>query len=249
MSEYTKNLHAQVAAPFAIPQVVRLKATGQLLITVERYTASKWGAAGYSCAPVNNRWTRRGYPDADLEAAPSHPPGGFDYDSEITPRAQGALPWEHAEPANLAITLSNIAACDGWYAYPHIGWVKKPGDTHQSWARLFLHRTQGGEFTGEAHALVYEGHPYGAPIALREAVIEAAVRAVHDRKAPSGDLAAAVLAMEAKQYAEPALPSAWLLSICKHEIIDSSTAEGRMRGWHPARCAKCGINLSVDSSD
>ena len=234
---------------FSIPQVIRHKPTGDLLITRERYEASKWGPSGYRCQPIDNRCSTRGYPDDELEVAPARNPGGFDLRTEIIPRLQGSLEWEHAEPANLAATLSNIAACAGWYAYPHIGWVKKPGDKHQSWARLFLHCTQGGEFTGDAHALVYEGRPYGAPIPLREAVIEAAVRAVHDRKAPSGDLAAAVLAMEAKQYAEPPLPSAWLLSICKHEIIDSSTAEGRMRGWRPARCAKCGINLSVDSSD
>lgn len=28
-----------------------------------------------------------------------------------------------------------------------------------------------------------------------------------------------------------------------------NTLAGRMRGWHPAHCAKCGLNLSVDSSD
>jgi len=69
--------------------------------------------------------------------------------------------------------------------------------------------------------------------------------------APAGDLAAAVLAMDAVRHheLEPAMPSAWLLSICKHEIVDSSTPQGRMRGWRPAHCSKCGINLSVDSSD
>lgn len=159
--------------------------------------------------------------------------------------------WEHVEPANLARTLSNIAACAGWVAYSGIAWVRKPGEPSADWARIFLHTTQGGGYTGQAHALVWERGPYRKPPQLIDAVVQAAVQAVHGPKAPAGNLAAAVLAMEALKHheMEPAMPTAWLLSICKHEIIDSSTPQGRLRGWHPAHCSKCGINLSVDSSD
>jgi hypothetical protein len=189
---------------FTIPQVVRHKATGELLITRERYAKSKYGPAGYRCAPIDKNYTTMGYADDDLEPAPPRKPGGFDLKTELVPRIQGALPWEHIEPADLARMLSNIACCAGWSAYPQIGYVTKPGESRGSWARFFLGTTQMDGYSGEAHALVYE----------------------------SGGM-----------------PSAWRLRICAHEVKDSSTPEGRMRGWHPARCVKCGINLSVDSSD
>lgn len=234
---------------FSIPQVVRHKKTGDLLITRERYAANQWGGAGYRCQPIDNRWSTVGYPDEELEIAPPRKPGGFDFKTEIVPRVQGALDWEHIEPANLAQTLANVAACAGWSAYQGIAWVRKPGESRQDWARIFLHTTQGSQFTGQAHALVWERGPYRKPPQLVDAVVEAAVRAVHDKHTPAGNLAAAVLAMEQSTIQECAMPSAWLLSICKHEVTDYSTAAGRMRGWHPAKCLKCGLDLSVDSSD
>lgn len=233
---------------FGVPQVVRHKETGDLLITVERYGKTQHHGAGYRCAPIDNRYTTRGYSDDMLEAAPPRKPGAFDYKTEIVPRAQGALRWEHVEPAPLASTLSNVAACGGWAAYAGIAWVTKPGETRPDWARIFLHVTQGGGYTGEAHALVWERGQGRKPQDVIDAVVRAATEAVHNPKAAAGDLASAVLAMEAAR-AETAMPSAWLLSICKHEIVDSSTPHGRQRGWHPARCSKCGIDLSVDSSD
>jgi hypothetical protein len=234
---------------FSIPQVVRHKETGDLLITVERYAANKHHGAGYRCAPIDNRYSSRGYADDEIEAAPPRKPGAFDYKTEIVPRAQGALPWEHVEPANLAVLISNIAACGGWAAYPGVAYVKKPGETHQSWARIFLHTTQGGGYTGEAHALVYESGPYRKPQHHIDAVFNAAVMAVRDTNGSARGLGDAVRAMEEDLHMEPPLPSAWKLSICQHEVIDSSTPEGRMRGWRPARCSKCGIDLSVDSGD
>jgi hypothetical protein len=236
---------------FTIPQVVRHKETGELLITVSRYNANAHYGAGYRCSPIDTRYSTRGYSDDVLEAAPPRNPGPFDYKTEIVPRAQGALPWEFVEPAKLAQTLSDIAACAGWAAYSGIASVIKPGESRASWARLFLHTTQGGGYTGQAHALVWENSPFRKPTHLIDAVVQAAIQVVHDPKAPAGDLAAAVLAMEQSPHRdqEPAMPTAWLLSICKHEIVDSSTPQGRQRGWHPAHCLKCGINLSVDSSD
>jgi hypothetical protein len=236
---------------FSIPQVVRHKETGAILITREHYVANKHHDAGYICSPIDNHLTSRGYALDDLEAAPPRKRGAsYDYNTEIVPRAQGALPWEHVEPANLAYTLSNIAACGGWTAYPSIAWVTKPGETRPDWARLFLHGSQGG-WTGQAHALVWERGAARPAMRLRDAVVCAAVESIHNPKAPAGDLAAAVLAMEGCTWKdqEPVMPSAWLLSICKHEVVDSSTPNGRLRGWHPAHCSKCGLNMSVDSSD
>jgi hypothetical protein len=189
---------------FAIPQIVRHKATGALLITRERYTKNQYHGDGYRCAPIDQRYTTSGYADDELEPAPPRKPGGFDLKTELVPRIQGSLPWENIEPADLAHMLSNISCCAGWSAYPEIGYVTKPGESSGTWARFFLGTTQMDGYSGEVHALVYEG---------------------------SG------------------MPSAWRLRICVHEVKDSSTAEGRMRGWHPAKCLKCGINLSVDSSD
>ena len=237
------------AVTFAIPQVVRRKSTGDLLITRERCAANAYHAAGHVCSPIDQRYSTGFYVDDDLEVAPPRKPGAFDYKTEIVPRAQGALPWEHVESANLVQTLSNIAACAGWVAYSGIAWVKKPGEAHADCARIFLHTTQGGGFTGQAHALVYERQKARKPQSHIDAVVQAAIAAVHDRKAPPGDLAAAVLAMDAAANEYTAMPSAWLLSICKHEIIRTGTPEGRSRGWRPAHCSKCGIDLSVDSSD
>lgn len=234
-----------------LPCAVRHKGTGELLVAKERFSANQHHGSGFICSPIDNDCSSRGYPDDEIEAAPPRKPGAFDYKTEIIPRVQGALPWEHVEPANFFSTLSNIAACGAWAAYPGIAWVTKPGERRKSWARVFLHFTQGGGYTGEAHALVWENGPRQYPRHLQEAVIKAACDAVHDAKAPRGDLAAAVLEMEAVKSLEmgPALPTTWYLAICKHDIVDSSTPEGRSRGWHPSHCRKCGINLSVDSSD
>lgn len=235
---------------FSIPEIVRHKPTGKLLITKERYEGTKYYPSGYRCSPLDG-YSTMGYPDGDLEPAPPRKRGEFDYEIDIVPRANGLLDWEHVEPARLDRTLANVAACAGWVAMPGVCWVRKPGEQSKSWARIFLHRAQSGKFTGQAHALVWERGPNQYPKHLKDAVIQAAVEAVHNERAPRGNLAAAVLAMEATKdfEKEGALPSAWLLSICKHEVVDSSTASGRMRGFHPAHCSKCGINLSIDSSD
>lgn len=37
-------------------------------------------------------------------------------------------------------------------------------------------------------------------------------------------------------------------AICEHEPVEGAGANPS-RGWHPAHCAKCGLDLSVDSGD
>ena len=37
-------------------------------------------------------------------------------------------------------------------------------------------------------------------------------------------------------------------AICEHKPVEGSGAN-HSRGWHPARCEKCGADLSVDSGD
>ena len=37
-------------------------------------------------------------------------------------------------------------------------------------------------------------------------------------------------------------------AICDHKPIEGAGAN-HSRGWHPARCSKCGLDMSVDSGD
>jgi hypothetical protein len=35
---------------------------------------------------------------------------------------------------------------------------------------------------------------------------------------------------------------------CAHDPVSRGTREQQMRGWHPSKCSKCGLDMSVDSS-
>lgn len=37
-------------------------------------------------------------------------------------------------------------------------------------------------------------------------------------------------------------------AICKHTKVDSAGAD-HMRGWHPGKCSKCGLDMTIDSGD
>jgi hypothetical protein len=37
-------------------------------------------------------------------------------------------------------------------------------------------------------------------------------------------------------------------AICEHKPVEGANAN-HSRGWHPARCEKCGLDMSVDSGD
>lgn len=41
---------------------------------------------------------------------------------------------------------------------------------------------------------------------------------------------------------------AFEFAICKHDLVADHGADPR-RGWHPAHCSKCGLDMSVDSGD
>ena len=43
-------------------------------------------------------------------------------------------------------------------------------------------------------------------------------------------------------------PRVGTFAICRHSIQDGPGADHK-RGWHPGRCSKCGINMTVDSGD
>jgi hypothetical protein len=42
--------------------------------------------------------------------------------------------------------------------------------------------------------------------------------------------------------------TAMTFAICDHKPIEGASAN-HSRGWHPARCEKCGLDMSVDSGD
>ena len=43
-------------------------------------------------------------------------------------------------------------------------------------------------------------------------------------------------------------PRLFTFALCDHAVVTGAGARPE-RGWHPARCSRCGIDLSVDSSD
>ncbi|WP_457663964.1 hypothetical protein [Sinorhizobium medicae] len=43
-------------------------------------------------------------------------------------------------------------------------------------------------------------------------------------------------------------PRVMAFAICKHEAVAGANANPR-RGWHPARCKHCGLDMTVDSGD
>jgi len=43
-------------------------------------------------------------------------------------------------------------------------------------------------------------------------------------------------------------PICGTFAICRHTKVDGAGANP-MRGWHPGRCSKCGLDMSVDSGD
>lgn len=43
-------------------------------------------------------------------------------------------------------------------------------------------------------------------------------------------------------------PITGTFAICDHEKVDGHGAN-HSRGWHPGSCGKCGLNMTVDSSD
>lgn len=50
-------------------------------------------------------------------------------------------------------------------------------------------------------------------------------------------------------YGKRRVPIAGRYALCKHEYVDLSTPERKQRGDHRGYCSKCGLNMSVDSSD
>jgi len=44
------------------------------------------------------------------------------------------------------------------------------------------------------------------------------------------------------------IPRTVKFQICDHEVVEGAGAN-HQRGWHPARCKKCGLDMSVDSGD
>lgn len=238
---------------FKIGQLLIHKPTGDKLIVRELYAANQYHGAGVRGSPPNNSCMTRGYALDELEPAPErNHRNGYDLNEEMIPRMQGVVPWEHIERADLKHVIGNVACCAGWTVWPGIGNIKTPGSNSRwgTWCRYFLPTLQGGGLTGEAYAIAWENaYTKEWDQAAAAEVVERAVAHVTDPKSPPGDLGAAVEAMTAIGKKQTSVwPSAWKVAICKHDVKEGAGAN-HMRGWHPAYCAKCDINLSVDSSD
>lgn len=80
---------------------------------------------------------------------------------DMTPRIEGRVRWEHAEPMDLLNAVNHITMGGVWITYG--GWFLKPDQApngNKSWARYFLAHSQGGAVTGEAVVFVYGGGGY-----------------------------------------------------------------------------------------
>lgn len=115
--------------------------------------------------------------------------------------------------------LSNLAAGGSVGSLGSASNVKLPGDQHSRWARVFIDHTQMGGPSGRGTAIVYRRGIWVAPV---------------------GD--------EPGRTALEDVAPIWTFAICQHAPVEGAGARHE-RGWHPSSCPKCGLNLSVDSSD
>lgn len=59
-----------------------------------------------------------------------------------------------------------------------------------------------------------------------------------------------LLSPEGQKYARQYLAQKAREKACPgHEAVGTGTREQSMRGWHPAHCRHCGMDMSVDSGD
>lgn len=165
---------------------------------------------------------------------------GFDYNEIIYPRIIGLVPWGHIEEINV-LDAANAFAAGGATVVPNeIGYI------NEKWARFMLSTRQGGGFTGEATALVWNsGHYVNHPDKVAR-VIATAREVIKGFSAP-GDLAAVLDDMDANKIYQGA-PKAFRVAICKHEKVPGPDAKP-LYGWHPGSCRLCGMDLTVDSGD
>lgn len=205
--------------------------------------------ADYAChspadtsGPYSSTNARLG--DFEVVPAPSAK-NGYDLIHHILPRVFGWKRWEKVEEMDGAL-VANMLPGGGWMNGFLSGSWHGPDGRYDSWAKYALVSGQSTSYTGEAYVLVYGRDRYSPPKFGR--ALADAVKAHIDGKdahAP-GDLAAALQAYEAGQ--KYGYPRGFKVSVCDHEKIVHGDARPS-HGWHPGHCGKCGMNMTVDSSD
>lgn len=217
-------------------------------------------------SPLGRENEQAGWPLAEVEAAPTRSVrGGFERDTDILPRVWGWKPWAHVEEVDLLSVVNNIASGAGSaHALNTSGRFLVPGTTHPEWARFYLDQLQGGGWSGVCTVLVYGRAAYRTPPELIMGVVHEARQLIARRRTTDdGELAAderywaaletSLANIETTDAQRPhtawkPAPRAFRVWVCKHEYVTGGNANPN-RGWHPASCAKCGMDLSVDSSD
>ena len=94
---------------FTFPQVVRHKETGDLLIAKERYAATKTREAGFTCSPIDNRYSSRSYPVDEIEPAPPRKPAPKPHRRMTIPRCKKPLMISTAPASPVTCALPPIS--------------------------------------------------------------------------------------------------------------------------------------------
>lgn len=244
---------------FTLGQALIVKETGETVLFREAVAGNQQRGPIVRASPLGLANQSRGYAADAVEAAPAlDHRKGYDLQREIEPRLFGWLSWGHMEPLSLGFAVNSISC--GCVVWPGVGYIKAPygvegAPASHSWTRYFLLTSQGGGYTGEAFALTYgsgaqlENPVLAATVVERAKAWEEALERGDDDKPLLGPLAEAAEALRLAPKVYTQNPTAWRVAICKHEAPDTGSPDQRMRGWHPAVCKLCGMDLSVDSGD
>jgi hypothetical protein len=146
-----------------------------------------------------------------------------DFEALLSYILAGRMALPNVETLDPDDALNTIACGGSLSACKSIGHVKVGTDTHSRWAQVFLDWTQMGGLSGTGYAILYR--------TPRQTQVAA------DGQQPKWE----------KDWSGSG-PAIVKFAICKHEVKAGANANPS-RGWHPAHCAKCGLNMSVDSSD
>ncbi|MGB3833763.1 MAG: hypothetical protein WA975_18080 [Mesorhizobium sp.] len=144
---------------------------------------------------------------------------GYDYERDIAPIVEGKVPLPNAEAVDPLQFLNNLAA-GGHSMTPQWGLsVRYDGSRDAG-------RKQWTQFFLRPIAMGGQGTFDGSGYA----VIYGGQR--YDQEAKTSVQTPIVLRF----------------AVCKHEFKGTGSAEAASRGWRPGYCAKCGLDMSVDSS-
>jgi hypothetical protein len=150
---------------------------------------------------------------------------GYDLREDLTPIMTGLADVPNFKPyEGDPLEFMNNLTLGGQWTPSDAGYAKVfyEGQTHQGWAKFFLHTTQGGQFDGTGNVIIYKSPRYDA-----------------DAEPKPGSM------IKGRMVGGAIIGS---FAICDHKKLDHPSAN-HQRGWHPGHCEKCGLDLTVDSGD